>query len=245
MIELIPIRVDIFERAFKRYQKSPGASFTALAKAMKVPAAHLREWRHLGEIPADKLLVLANALGVTPQQLASSPDGEIGSGDAASALRPTKVGHNLLTVARTFHSYTKFLGYHRIHPQYEHSQVIHHPGKEAYYGTFFLESSVAKQEFLFSVWFGLRMDYGSVRLTRDHEVHLEPILQEQDPESCLGFASENEDGNLILSVRTWFGRPSCDFVVQSAKPFGMRWTKEPIAIPGSVTFLKNPFQKDE
>ncbi len=245
MTELIPIRVDIFERAFKRYQKSPGASFTALAKAIKVPAAHLREWRHRGEIPADKLLVLANVLGVPPHQLVSSPDGEIDPGEPDSALRPAKVGHNLLTVARTFRSYTKFLGYHRIHPQYEHSQAIHHPCREAYYGTFFLESSVPRQEWLFSVWFGLRMDYGNVRLTRDNEVELEPILQEQDPASCLGFASENEDGKVILSVRTWFGRPSCDFVVQSTRPFGMRWTKEPFAIPGSVTFLKNPFQKDE
>lgn len=242
----VPIRVDIFERAFKRFAKAPGASFSVLAKKMKVPVTQLREWRRKAAVPADKLDVLAAALGVKPQQLVRTPDGAIPP-DAAvqSALMPGKVGHNLLTVARTFRSYTKFLGYQRNHPDYPHGQSVYHPGREAFYGTFFVESSASKQAWLFSVWFGLRMDYGYVRLTSDGDVVAEPILQEQAPDTCLGFAAETEDGKHIVAVRTWFGRPACDFVVQSDKPFALRWTKEPVAVPGSVTFVKNPFQRDE
>lgn len=246
MADRVPIRIEIFERAFKRYQKTPGASFTSLAKKMKVPAANLREWRRIGEVPVEKLTVLADALEVEPNRLMRSPDGGLPGGEPiAKDGRPRRVGHNLLTVARTMRSYTKFLGYHRAHPQFAFNQSVHHPGKDSFYGTLFVEADASRQEFLFSVWFGLRMDYGYVRLTGDMEVQLEPILQEQDPSTCIGFASETEDGRAIISVRTWFGRPSCDFVVQSDKEFSLRWTKDSIQIPGSVTFLKNPFQKDE
>lgn len=243
---LVPIRVDIFERAFKRYSKSPGASFTTLAKKMKVPAAQLREWRRVGAAPADKIDVLAAALGVKPQKLVRTPDGAIApDAESQSALLPGTVGHNLLTAARTLRSYTKFLGYHRNHPDYPAMESVHHPGRDHFYATLFLESSAARQEWLFSIWFGLRADYGIVRLTGDGEVHAEPILQEQHPDDCLGFAAETEDGKRIAAVRTWFGRAACDFIIQSDKPFALRWTKEPVVIPGAVTFVKNPYRRDE
>jgi hypothetical protein len=243
---LVPIRIDIFERAFKRYQKAPGASFGTLAKKMRVPVAQLREWRRTGQIPFDKLELLAAALNTPSHKLVRTPDGELlPETEASSAILPNTVGHNVLTVARTLRSYTKFLGYQRNHPQYPHAHVVHHSGKEAFYANLFLESSASRQTWLFSIWFGLRMDYGFVHLTRDMDVALEPILQDQDPASTHGFAAETEDGKSIVSVRTWFGRPSCDFIVHSDKPFALRWTKDPIVVPGAVTFLKNPFQREE
>jgi hypothetical protein len=245
MVETVPIRADIFERAFKRYQKSPGASFNSLAKKIRVPAAQLREWRRNEAVPADKLEALADALGLKPQRLMRTPDGVILDDAVAEPLLPGQLGHNLLTVARTMRSYTRFLGYHRIRPDLAHSQSISHAGRDAFYATLFIEASAPRQAFIFSVWFGLRMDYGEVRVNADGEVELEPILQEQDPSTRLGFASETEEGKRILSVRTWFGRARCDYILQSDKPFQLRWTREPVAIPGAVTFVKNPFQKDE
>lgn len=239
MAERISIRVDIFERAFKRYQKKPGASFARLAREMRVPAAQLREWRRLGEVPADKLHALASVLGIEPALLIRSQDGAITQSSVS------RLGHNLLAVARTFRSYTRFLGTSRVHPGYEHHALVHHPGDDSFYGTFFLETTEAEQEWLFSVWFGLRMDYGYVRLQPGGQVRLEPILQEQPSADCAGFAAENDDGSAIVSVRTWFGRPACDFVIQSRQPFSLRWTRQAIEVPGAVTFIRNPFQKDE
>jgi hypothetical protein len=242
-IRPIPIRVDIFERAFKTYKKKPGSSFVSLAREMKVSVTHLREWRRRGEVPSDKLPVLAKALGVEAERLARLVEGATPS--ATLALSPARVGQNLLTIARTFRSYTRFLGAHRQHPGYAHHRVFHHPGDSAFYATFFLEASHPDQEWLFSVWFGLRMDYGTVRLNRRGDVMLEPILQDQELNASTGFAAENDEGTVIVAVRTWFGRPSCDFVVHSEKPFEVRVVKDAIDVPGVVTFVKNPFQRDE
>jgi hypothetical protein len=242
----IPIRIDIFESAFKRYQRAPGRSFASLAKAMKVPVAHLRDWRRNGAIPAEHFDKLAEALGTPAGRLVRTPDGALlpDNGHPTSSL-PHRVSHNILSVAQTFRSYTRFVGYHRKHPDHPHLHSIHHPGDDHFYGTLFLESSSARQQWLFSVWFGLRLDYGTVKLTDDGEVFLEPILQDQDARTRHGFAVENDSGSQIVTVRTWFGRPSCDFLVQSEKPFNLRWTKEAVDVPGTVTFVKNVFQREE
>ena len=241
----VPIRVEIFESALKRLQrgKNGGASFATLARSMKVPAAHLRTWRREAEVPEGKLEALASALDVSVERLVRTPDGRIPA--AHSALLPRQVGHNLLAVARVLHSYTRFLGAQRTHPSYAHHEIVHHSGDAAFYGTLVLETVEAEQEWLFSVWFGLRMDYGLVRLDRDGTVTLEPILQEQEPSSRTGFASLADDDIAMVPVRTWFGRPRCDYVVHSEKPFSLRFVREPMEIPGTVTFLKNVLQKDE
>ncbi len=241
--ERVPIRIEIFESAFKRYSRKAGTSFGTLAKEMKVPVARLREWRRTGLVPEDKLPVLAGALGIAPERLMRSQDGRLQP--AAGVLLPRAIGHNILTVARTFRSYTRFLGAQRRHPDYRHQEIIHHPGDEAFYATFFLETSAEKQEWLFSVWFGLRMDYGTVRLQPNGDTVLDPIMQEQEPQTLRGLAALNDEGNIVVPVRTWFGRPRCDFVIHSDHPFTVRYTREPVHVPGSVTFVKNAFQKDE
>ena len=245
MAEQVPIRVEIFESALKRLQRTKGASasFAALARKMKVPAADVREWRRLGKVPAEKVDALATTLNVSVERLVRTSDGTIPA--AHSALLPRQVGHNLVAMARALRSYTRFLGTQRTHDGYAHHEIVHHGGEASFYGTLVLETVEAEQEWLFSVWFGLRMDYGIVRLSRDGSVTLEPILQEQTPMSCQGFASLTDEDITVVPVRTWFGRPRCDFVIHSEKPFSLRCVREPVEIPGVVTFLKNVLQKDE
>ncbi len=241
----IEIRVDIFERAFKRFQKVPGANFASLASKIKVPVAELRRWREEGALPEEKLPALAGALDVNPERLMRSSDGEIPNAAMENPVQPRKIGHNILTVARTFRSYSRFLGYQKIHPDFPHSHSINHPGNAAFYATFIVEASAASQKWLFSVWFGLRMDYGMVELKPNGDVYLSPILQDQPADSTEGFSSENDEGVPVVCVRTWFGRPACDFIIHSDRPFQVKWTEKPIDVPGAVSFLKNPFQRDE
>ncbi len=242
MSDWVSIRIDIFERAFKTYRKRAGGSFESLARDMRVPVDRLREWRRTGEIPVARLASLAAALGVDPERLARIPEAGL---DRAAAYLPNRVGHNLLSVARTFRSYTRFIGRHRIHPGMAHHRAAHHDGESTGYATLFLATEEVEQEWLFSVWFGLRMDYGWVRLHADGTVELDPILQEQPPETRNGFSSVDDDGMRIVPVQTWFGRPQCDFIVHAQRPFDMRVVLEPLAVPGAVTFVKNPFQRDE